>query len=323
LGISTYSSAEMAMLTAVNFLVAYVWMGMYQGLRLILLSAPLVVAINVLSLWLAGMREEQLAGGTVVLPIAVLVALVISTAVSEARSAKAEVRAEERWRAALMATLAHDVRSPLTSIVGVLEIVEDDPRTPDTHRALLQGANRQAARILRLAVGLLDVERVDHGRLTLDRSHLRLADLLADIAMAHPALALEWDVPPDLTVWADRERLEQILVNLANNAARHGSPPLTITTTSDPSGVSISVRDHGAGIPEQDVQHLFERFSAADRSSQSVGLGLWIVRLLTEAHGGSVRYEPADPGAKFVVDLPHASVTTEPPVAQFARSGTT
>lgn len=172
-----------------------------------------------------------------------------------------------------MATLAHDVRSPLTSIVGALEIIEDDPRTPAPHRALLQGASRQAARILRLSAGLLEVERVDQGRLTLDSRHLPLADLLADIDTAHPALALGWDVPADLTVWADRERLEQVLVNLVNNAARHGSPPVEVTATSDPSGVSISVRDHGAGVPEQEVPHLFERFSSADTSPQSVGYG--------------------------------------------------
>jgi signal transduction histidine kinase len=165
---------------------------------------------------------------------------------------------------------------------------------------------------------LLEVERVDQGRLTLDRRHLPLADLIADIAKTHPALDLGWDVPPDLTVWADRERLEQVLVNLANNAGRHGSPPVQITATSDASGVSISVRDHGAGVPRQDVRHLFERFSSADTSPQSVGLGLWIVRLLTEAHGGSVSYEPADPGANFVVHLPHDSLATESPRA---RSG--
>lgn len=322
LGVSTWSSADAAMLTALGFLVAYVWMGLHQGVRAILLSAPFVLVIDVMALSLAGVPPEQLGAGIVGIPIAVLVALVISTAVTDARRVRAAIRADERWRAAIMATLAHDVRSPLTSIVGVLEIMEDDPRTPDANRALLQGAHRQAERILRLSAGLLEVERVDQGRLTLDRRHLLLADLLDDIAMANPALQLTWDVRPDLTVWADRERLEQILMNLASNAARHGAPPVDVSATSDVSGVSISVRDHGAGVPEQDVQDLFERLSPHGTAPQSVGLGLWIVRLLTEAHGGSVRHEPADPGARFVVRLP-AATTTEPPAGLARPSGVT
>lgn len=247
----------------------------------------------------------------VVVPVAALVGIVISVVVAEARTARAEIKSEERWRAAIMATLAHDVRSPLTSIIGALEVISDDPDTSDGHRALLGSANRQAERILRLAAGLLEVERVDQGRLTLARHNLVLRDLLEEIAAAQPSLGLIIDVPSGLTVWADRERLEQVLVNLANNTARHGSPPLIISAYSNSRGVSISVRDHGTGVSPDDIPHLFERFSSADRSPQSVGLGLWIVRLLSEAHGGSVRYEPADPGANFVVRLPPATITEQ------------
>jgi signal transduction histidine kinase len=308
LGISTWCAGDRAIVTGPGFVVAFVWMGLHQRIRFILLSLPPAILTYWLALHLADTPGELAGSALIVIPVAALVGVVISSVVAQSRDARAVIRAEERWRAAIMATLAHDVRAPLTSIIGVLEVLGDSPGIPTGHGALIESANRQAARILRLAAGLLEVERVDQGRLTLDRHDLQLADLLKDIATAQPALALVVDVPADLWVWADRERLEQVLVNLANNAARHGSPPLLITATSDPSGVTISVRDHGTGVTDQDVPQLFERFSSADHSPQSVGLGLWIVRLLTEAHGGSVAYEPADPGANFVVHLPHRPV---------------
>lgn len=312
LGISTWCADERAIVTVPGFILGFVWLGLHQRVRVILLSLPFATLSYWLALTLAGTPRELAGSALVVMPVAALMGVVLANVVADARRAKAEVRSEERWRAAIMATLAHDVRSPLTSIVGALEIIDDDPATTAHHRVLVQGATRQATRILRLATGLLEVERVDQGRLMLDRHDLRLVDLLSDIAVAHPAIDLELDVRSDLSVWADRERLEQILVNLANNAARHGAPPVTISATSDAAGVDISVRDHGDGVPADDVEHLFERFSSADHSPQSVGLGLWIVRLLAEAHGGSVTYAPAHPGADFLVHLPHADGSKDP-----------
>ena len=309
LGVSTWSADDRAIVTSPGFLIAYVWMGLHQHLPVVVLSVPFAVVSYWLALRLAGTPDELAGSALVVVPVAALVGAVMSLVVAEAQRAKAEIRADERWRAAIMATLAHDVRSPLTSIIGALEILADDVRTPDSQRVLIDGANRQAGRILRLAAGLLEVERVDQGRLRLDRHNLVLMDLLHDIAASQPALGLVIDVPPHLTVWADRERLEQVLVNLANNAARHGSPPVVVSATSNSEGITISVRDHGTGVPAPDVGQLFERFSSADHSPQSVGLGLWIVRLLTEAHGGSISYEAAEPGARFVVRLPPATLT--------------
>lgn len=312
LGLWTWSAGDLAMAAAPGFIFAFVWMGLHQRVRTILFFLLPATVTYWLALRLAGIPPEEAGSALALIPVAALVGVVIASVVGEARRAKVAIKAEERWRAAIMATLAHDVRSPLTSIIGALEILGEDPGTPGSHRTLLDSATKQAQRILRLATGLLEVERVDQGRLTLDRRDLPLVDLVDDIGTAQPALSLVVDVPPELSVWADPERLEQVLVNLTNNAARHGSPPLVVSAASDPSGVNISVRDHGAGVPEGDVPHLFERFTSADHSPQSVGLGLWIVRLLTEAHGGSVGYEPAEPGANFIVHLPHRSGTHEP-----------
>lgn len=244
----------------------------------------------------AGTPEDLAGSGIATVTIATLVAIVISRIVAENNRGRAELQSQERWRAAMVATLAHDVRAPLTSIMGALEILTDDHPSPAESRPLLEGATRQAARILRLAAGLLEVERVDQGHLTLDRRDVPLLDLLQDIAATHHQIPMVIDVPTQLRVWADRERLEQVLVNLINISSHHGAPPLVVSAELSGTGVEISIRDHGPGVPEAEVPHLFERFSSSDHAPQSVGLGLWVVRLLTEAHDGTVRYEYADPG---------------------------
>jgi len=113
------------------------------------------------------------------------------------------------------------------------------------------------------------------------------------------------DVDPDLQVSADPERLDQILVNLISNARRHGRPPIVISASrGDDESVTIQVRDHGDGVAPEVLGKLFERLGVDAEEPGSVGLGMWIVRLLVEAHGGTVAYRPASPGAVFEVCLP-------------------
>lgn len=205
---------------------------------------------------------------------------------------------------ALMATLAHDVRSPLSTVLGTLEILDDEPALDGRYRPLLAAATRQTQRVIKLATGILEVERVEHGSLVLDRADVRLAEVAANVATLTQPDAVEVDVAPDLVVRADAERLEQVLFNLTSNALRHGRAPVVISGTVTPGGVEVAVEDHGDGVPEADVPYLFDRFSTADHSPGSVGLGLWIVRTLVEVHDGEVRYDAPRGGARFVVTLP-------------------
>jgi signal transduction histidine kinase len=110
------------------------------------------------------------------------------------------------------------------------------------------------------------------------------------------------DIDPDLVIRADPDRLEQILINLTTNALAHGSPPVVIRAQATGDLVRIEVRDHGDGVPENRRADLFARFGTT--GTGSVGLGLWIARELARAHGGEVGYQPADPGARFIVTLP-------------------
>lgn len=304
LGVSTWAFGGFATGTGPFFVLLFAWLGLHFGRRVIVTNAPLAATAYAGALSVAG-APAQLVGTTVVLiPIAVAVGLIISSRVQQLNEARETIEREERWRTALMATLAHDVRSPLTTIRGALEIVADDEDLPERFRPLLAAAGRQTSRITTLSNNLLDLERVEAGRLRLDREDVVLRDLGVRVAELLGGADIELLVDPRLIVRADRLRLEQMLINLATNAVRHGRPPVVIDAAADAALTVISVRDHGRGVPSSDQPHLFERLSSADRSPNSVGLGLWIVKILARAHGGSVAYRTASPGAEFTISLP-------------------
>jgi signal transduction histidine kinase len=188
----------------------------------------------------------------------------------------------------------------------VVEGLRDDPDLePAERREMIEMALRQVNRMMVLATGLLDVDRVDaRGGLRLDRSTVSVRSAVMN-AVAHlNTTDVKIEVVPDLTVDADPQRLEQILVNLMANALRHGAPPVVVRGYVQSGSALIEVCDHGPGVPPEAVRGLFTRFGDVGAGSQSVGLGLWIVDQLARAHGGSVHYEPGDPGARLVVSLP-------------------
>lgn len=192
-----------------------------------------------------------------------------------------------------------------------------------TRRQLLDAAFRQTRRIERLATGLLDLDRVEAGRLNVQQRAVDVAEAAREASYLGDAdVRITVD---DVQVWADPDRLEQILVNLLTNALRHGRPPIEITADRhNHERAEIAVRDHGPGVPPDQQPSLFEHFSTTDTAPGSVGLGLWIVRQLVEAHDGTIRYQPADPGARFVVQLPRPSqpraTKTREPTASVAAS---
>jgi signal transduction histidine kinase len=170
---------------------------------------------------------------------------------------------------------------------------------------LLTGADRQARRLEALSTDLLDLARLEAGRL-----ELRLEDLAVEEA-AHNALSyldtdhdFETHIEEGLTVTADPQRLEQILFNLCTNAVRHGKPPFTIEAEQQNSSVSIHVTDQGPGIAPHEEPHLFEPFRP-HAAAGTVGYGLAIVKALVETHGGTVTYAPNRPrGARFSITFP-------------------
>lgn len=304
LGAATWVFDGFAAGTGPFFILVFAWAGIHHGMLVIFAYVVPATVAYAGGLGAADAPAHIVGSLIILVPVSVAVGALISFHVAELRKAHDIVRADERWRAALMSTLAHDVRTPLTSIKGAIEIALEDVETASPFRPLLESAMRQTRRITRLASGLLDMERVEQGKLRLEPVEVPFASFATEVSRITSPTDVEVDANAETTVWADPDRLEQILVNLTTNALRHGRPPVVLSAHDDGDWVRISVRDHGSGVDEADIPELFGRFTSADRSSESVGLGLWIVRLLAQAHGGEVAYKPADPGARFIVSLP-------------------
>jgi signal transduction histidine kinase len=220
--------------------------------------------------------------------------------------ALAELWRIDSVRSRMVAMLAHDVRNPLTTIRGTLKtLARHGDRLDDRTRAeLLTTADSQADRLERLAADLLDLARLEQGRM-----FLRLEDVPVSRAVARGLSYVDREnlfqvhIDLGLTVRAEPARLEQMIVNLASNALRHGEPPYVVEGISTDGRVELVFRDHGPGVPESERASLFEAFRT-ERDSGSVGLGLAIVKALAEAQGGTVAYEPNPRrGACFRVSL--------------------
>jgi signal transduction histidine kinase len=218
-----------------------------------------------------------------------------------------ELRKTDALRSRMVATLAHDVRNPLTTIRGTFKTLgrHMDRLDPETVAELLATADRQAGRMESLAADLLDLARMESGRLELSIRDVTVRHAVASaLSFVDEASGFRVDVSDDLVVRADPQRLEQIIVNLAANALRYGEGPYEVRAYPVEDGeVELAVTDQGPGVPPDEIGLLFEPFrTEADRGS--VGLGLAIVKALVEAQGGSVAYEANEPrGACFLVRL--------------------
>ncbi len=228
------------------------------------------------------------------------------------RDAAARQRAEAD-HAALISTVAHELRSPLTSVKGFSATLlrRWDRFTDEQKRLMLETIEADADRVTRLITELLDVSRIDAGRLTVRLAPVDVRRTLLDhvARFEHSGASADRfvvDVRPDLPeLWADPDRLDQILLNLIENALRHGEGTVTLRARpTDDGGVELSVSDEGVGIPEQDYPLIFSRFWHGSRKG-STGLGLYVVRGLVEAHGGQVSVGRGDGGgAEFRFTVP-------------------
>ena len=210
----------------------------------------------------------------------------------------------EAIRTRFVATIAHDVRLPLTVFKGVSQMLRNrrEGFAEEQIDEMLASVERQANRLSRLADDLLDAARMEGDAFTL---HVEQC-FLAQIVEATAADVLEpvvIDVDPELELMADPARVERILWNLLSNGEKYGKPPFEIRGWRDGDIVNLSVRDYGSGVGAEQHSRLFGEFTGSD-DPESVGLGLAIVWQLVKAHGGEVVYDNADPGACFTVRLP-------------------
>ena len=223
----------------------------------------------------------------------------------------ADLAAADRQRRELIGNVSHELRTPITAVQATLENVVDGVADPDT----LKVALAQTERLSRLIVELLDLSRLEAGALPLDRAELPLRELLEDVVAGArvAAAAAGSDVrfrvmaPTDANVWADRERLYQVLSNLVDNAGRH-SPPggwIVVSGRADAQGCVVDVADDGPGIPRAERHRVFERFNRGERAADGgTGLGLAIARWVVDLHGGTIAVVDTRVGCRIRVSLP-------------------
>ena len=231
------------------------------------------------------------------------------------RDAQRRSRAE-RNRADLVSTVAHELRSPLTSVKGfTATLLAKWPRfTDDQKRVMLETVNADADRVTRLITELLDVSRIESGRIEVHRELVDFPELARKVIAGRVAAGESEDrfrleVGPDLPeTWLDADKIFQILANLIENAVRHGAGTVTTMVESAQDagapGVTVSVRDQGQGIAPELAPRVFRQFWRVKRRG-GAGLGLFIVKGLVEAHGGTIGvYQAPGGGAEFRFTLP-------------------
>ncbi len=214
----------------------------------------------------------------------------------------------------VISTVSHELRAPLTSVRGYTSLLLNrwDRLGDDQKRTMLEQVNHDAARVTRLVTELLDISRLESGRLHLRRQLVDLPALVATVVekvrMSEPTLDAEVVFPPAFPdVYADPDKVEQVLTNLVENAAKYGDPRgMCIMGSDDQGAITVSVADRGEGIPESDLRRVFTKFfRRAETRPSGSGLGLWISRGLVEAHGGSLVVESeVGRGSTFRFTLP-------------------
>jgi PAS domain S-box-containing protein len=222
----------------------------------------------------------------------------------------------ERSRADLVSTVAHELRSPLTSVKGfTATLLNKWPRfTDDQKLVMLETVNADADRVTRLITELLDVSRIESGRIEVHRELVDIPEQARKVIAGRVAAGdaedrFRLDVSLDLPeTWLDADKIFQILANLIENAVRHGAGTVTImvepTRADEPRGVAVSVRDQGQGIAPELAPRVFRQFWRVKRRG-GAGLGLFIVKGLVEAHGGTIAVHRAPGGgAEFRFTMP-------------------
>lgn len=253
------------------------------------------------------------------------VALVVERELlDEAAEQSLMLRESERLYTALLNSISHELRTPIATIAGAASLLDGElERNPTTRAELTRGIRTAADRLNRLVANLLDMSRLDAGRLRLKRDWCDVGEVIGvaarrlEACLARHPLAI--DVPPGLPlVQMDFVLMEQVLVNLLDNACSYTPPgaPITIGAHFARGSLTITVTDGGHGLPPEDLERIFEKFyRVPGTAAGGTGLGLSICRGLVEAHGGTLSAANAPGGgARFAITLP--AIDAPPPVKE-------
>jgi len=247
----------------------------------------------------------------------------------------------DRRKNEFLATLAHELRNPLAPMSNMLEVVKRADGDSETIRRAHDTIERQLTQMVRLVDDLLDLNRITHDRLELRRSEVELSSVIQQaVEVARPLIDtaghnLTIDLPPEpIFLNADQTRLAQLFGNLLNNSCKYTRPngEITLTVKRRDGEVAVTVKDNGAGIPPEKLDSIFDMFMQVDRTAEQsqggLGIGLTLVKRLTEMHGGSIeaKSDGEGQGSEFVVRLPIvqkpeeiSTAASDAPAAQSAQ----
>jgi PAS domain S-box-containing protein len=224
----------------------------------------------------------------------------------------------DELKSSLISTVSHELRTPLTMIQGFSELLLTREIGQEKSRQALQQIHESARRLSRLIGDLLEVSRIDAGRLEVRPTRVELPEVVAEVTDQFAAeREVRVDVDGTCTVLADRDKLVQILTNLVGNAVKYSREPVSVTARDQGDRVEVTVKDRGIGMTDDELSQLFQKFFRARRSEVrevgGTGLGLFICKNLVELHGGeiSVESEP-EKGTTFTFTLPTAPREDEP-----------
>jgi two-component system sensor histidine kinase KdpD len=229
----------------------------------------------------------------------------------------------ERLRNALLAALSHDLRTPLTSLVGLSEtLAASKPPLAPVQQSMACALHDEARRMSTLVTNLLDMARIQSGEVTFNLQWQDVEEVVGSaLRISAPVLhdhVVATDLAPGLPLLhVDAVLIERVLCNLLENAAKYTPPGSRIVVAAQVHGawVQLTVSDNGPGLPAGKEEHLFEKFTRGERESNKpgVGLGLAICRAIVEAHGGTIRAAASpEGGAAFIVSLPRGTPPAPP-----------
>lgn len=233
------------------------------------------------------------------------------------RDVTASLRAEKERRD-FLASVTHELRTPLHLIQGYLEAIQDGVIPPEEEGEHINLVLDESKRLARLVQSLQEINRLEQ-KLALQWTTLSLSEFMQDLNQRFQGKASDLGVqlrilPGTGEIEADRDRLLQVFINLIDNALRHtpSGQAIMVEATNREDNVRFMVRDEGEGIPTDALRHIFERFYRVDkarsRKEGGMGLGLAIVKQIVEAHGGTVKVESeVGKGTTFWVEIPHSN----------------
>jgi signal transduction histidine kinase len=221
-----------------------------------------------------------------------------------------QLRGMEADARRFVADVSHELRTPLAALAAVADVLDEEAaRLPEPAGTAARLVSQETHNLTRLVNDLIEISRFDSGVAALALDEVDVAELVRATLRARGwSEPVHTELPPAVTARLDPRRVDVILANLVGNALRHGEPPVSIRLSADPHWIALEVRDHGPGLGEAVLPHVFDRFYKADAArarSEGSGLGLAIARENARLHRGDLTVTNApDGGAVFTLRLP-------------------